>query len=468
MIGSRIPTLQSKGDDVRNMGRHNKFSRSLLTLVIPIALQNLISAAVGAADILMLGRINQSAMSAIALAGQITFVLTLFYFGLSTGAGILTAQYWGRKEPGAIRRVLIIACMFSGLVSILFFTASVCFPDVLVRIFTGDTELITYGAKYQRTVSFSYLAMSLSQMYLGVMRSMGKARFSATVSSMCLLLNITFNAVSIFVLFPGQPDRAVIGVAVATVLARCIELACCVAHSTKQDNIPFGLPGRDSIQKQLTRDYLRYTLPVQANYFVWGLATAATAAIIGHVNSDMVAANSIVGVVRNLAVVMCSGIAGGGSILVGKYLGSGDLQGAKKAGEKLYVYALLFGIIAGLSILLLMPFILGVASLNAQTQGYLKAMLYICAYYVVGKSLNSTVIGGIFPAGGDAKFGFWCDTIAMWGVILPLSFLCAFVWRVAPMLLYAVICLDELIKLPAALMRFRQYRWLNNIKRDFE
>jgi len=449
------------------MVKHNSFNRSLITLVIPIALQNLISATVGAADIIMLGMLSQSAMSAISLAGQITFVLTLFYFGLSTGAGILTAQYWGKKEPEAIRRVLSIACMLSVFVSTLFFIASVCFPGVLMRVFTSDAEFIAYGIKYQRTVSFSYLAMSLSQMYLGVMRSMGKARFSATVSSMCLLLNIALNAVSIFVLFPGQPDRAVIGVAVATVLARCIELACCLTHSTKQDNIPFGLPGRDSIQKQLTRDYLRYTLPVQANYFVWGLATAATAAIIGHVNSDMVAANSIVGVVRNLAIVLCGGIAGGGSILVGKYLGGGDIQGAKKAGKKLYAYALLFGVIAGLSILLLKPFILGAVNLNAPAQAYLNAMLYVCAYYCVGKSLNSTVIGGIFPAGGDAKFGFWCDTIAMWCIIIPVSLLCAFVWRIDPMLLYIIICLDEFIKLPVAALRFRQYRWLKNITRDF-
>ena len=449
------------------MVKHNSFNRSLVTLVIPIAMQNLISATVGAADIIMLGMLSQSAMSAVSLAGQITFVLTLFYFGLSTGAGILTAQYWGKKQPEAIRRVLSIACMLSGIVSILFFTASVCFPGVLMRVFTNDAEFIAFGIKYQRTVSFSYLAMSMSQMYLGVMRSMGKARFSATVSSTCLLINIALNAVSIFALFPGQPDRAVIGVAVATMLARCIELACCAVHSTKRDNIQFGLPIRDNIQKQLTRDYLRYTLPVQANYLVWGLATSATAAIIGHVNSDMVAANSIAGVVRNLAIVLCGGIAGGGSILVGKRLGGGNMQGAKEAGKKLYIYALIFGMIAGMSILLLKPFIFSAVSLNAPAQNYLNIMLYICAYYCVGKSLNSTVIGGIFPAGGDAKFGFWCDTIAMWGVILPISLLCAFVWRIDPMLLYAIICLDEFIKLPAALFRFRQYRWLKNITRDF-
>ena len=445
---------------------NNGFNRTLITLVAPIAVQNLISAAVSSADILMLGMINQSAMSAISLAGQITFVLMLFYMGLSAGAGILTAQYWGKNDTGAIRRVLSIACMFSVCVSILFCIASICFPDTLMRMFTNDTELISYGEGYQRAVSFSYLAMSLSQMYLCVVKSMGKAHFSAVVTSMCLMLNIALNALSIFVLFPDNPEKAIIGVAAATVSARVIELVCCVIHSLKQGNIRFCLPPRDNVQKLLLGDYFRYTAPIQANYIVWGCAVAATAAIIGHVSSDMVAANSIATVVKNLAVVLCSGIAAGGSILVGKYLGNGDMQTAKRIGNRLYLYALVFGALAGAAILLIKPLVFNVVDLNDAARETLNGMLYICAYYCVGKSLNSMSIGGIFCAGGDSKFGFWCDGIVMWGIIIPLGYLCAFIWHVQPVTLYMVLCLDELIKLPAATIRFRKYRWLHNITRD--
>lgn len=442
------------------------FNRTLIALVVPIALQNLISAAVSSADIVMLGIISQSALSAISLAGQITFVLTLFYLGLSTGASILTAQYWGKNNPSAIRRVLGIACMFSTCVSFLFFATSFGFPNVLMRVFTNDAELIAYGGKYLRVVSFSYLVMALSQMYLAIVRAMEKASFSAIISSASLLLNIVLNAISVFILFPHDPDKAIQGVAVATVIARLVELLCCYIHSRKCDGIRFGLPPRDNFQKLLLWDYIRVTVPIQANYIVWGGALAVTAAIIGHVSSDMVAANSFATVVKNLAIVLCGGIAGGGSIIVGKYLGSGDVLAAKKAGIRLYLYALLFGILAGGAILLVMPLIFKVVDLTETAQDYLHGMFYVCAYYCIGKSLNSTVIGGILPAGGDSKFGFWCDTIVMWGIILPLSFLCAFMWKVEPIVLYIVICLDEFIKLPFAALRFRQYRWLNNITRE--
>ncbi|WP_312027595.1 MATE family efflux transporter [Paenibacillus cucumis (ex Kampfer et al. 2016)] len=444
-----------------------EFNRELMTLVVPIALQNLISATVISVDVIMLGVISQSAMAAVSLAGQITFVLTLFYMGMSAGASILTAQYWGKKDTPAIQRILSIACMFSFCISILFFMTSLFLPVALMRLFTNDPELIQYGSRFLQFNSFSYLVMGLSQMYLSVIRSMEKAKIGAWISSLCLILNILFNALCIFVLFPSQPELAIAAVALATVLARFIELACCIVHSLTKGSIRFRLPVWDRIERNLLKDFLQYTLPVQGNYIVWGGALTATAAIIGHVNSDMVAANSIASVVKNLANVLCGGIAAGGSVLVGKYLGQGDMDKAKYAGNLMCKYAFIFGVVAGCTILVTKPLVYSLVNLNPIAQSYLDGMLYISAYYCVAKSFNATTIAGIFPAGGDSKFGLWCDTVVMWFVILPLSYLCAFVWQVSPIFLYLVISLDEVLKLPIAFMRYRQLKWLNNLTRNF-
>lgn len=446
---------------------NRSFNRELITLVIPIALQNLISATAVSADVVMLGIVGQSAMSAVSLAGQVTFVLTLFYMGMSTGAGILTAQYWGKKDLQTIRRVLSIACMFSVCISIIFFVVSLLFPDMLMRFFTKDEELIRYGARFLHMISFSYLAMSITQIYLGVIRSMENARLCAIIGSTGLLLNILFNALCIFIFYPGMPEMTITAVALATVFARFIELVWCVIHSVTRGTVRFQLPVRDAVQHNLLKDYLKYTIPVQGNYIVWGCALTATTAIIGHVNADMVAANSVASVVKNLAIVLCGGIASGGAVLVGKYLGHGEIELAKGAGNKMNRYSLIFGILAGITIWLMRPLVFQMVSLNAAAQGYLDGMLYICTYYCIAKSMNSTNISGIFCAGGDSKFGFWCDTVVMWGIILPLSYMCAFVWQLQPVLLYAVISLDEIIKLPFAYIRYRQYKWLNNITKDF-
>ncbi len=441
------------------------FNQQLIRLVIPIALQNLISALAVTVDVIMLGFINQSAMSAVSLAGQVTFVLTLFYMGLASGVGILTAQYWGKQDLNTIERVLSIGCTYSSVVSFFFFVISLLMPDVLMSLFTNNGELIRYGSKFLQALSFSYLVAGISQMYFSVIRSMENARLSAWISSICLILNILLNSLSIFILFPNDPDKAIVAVALSTVVARIIEFGICIVHSVK-GNIKLKFPKRDTAQRNLQRDYLKYTVPIQGNYMVWGCAITATAAIIGHIHADLVAANSVASVVKNLVIVLCGGIASGGSVLIGKYLGNGQIEMAKKAGTIIITYSIIFGILAGILTLLIKPFVFDVVSLDVQAQYYLNGMLFICAYYCIPKSMNSVTIGGIFVAGGDSKFGFWCDTIVMWAIILPLAYISAFVWQLPPIAVFAIICLDEVIKAPIAFIRYRQYKWLNNITRD--
>ena len=170
------------------------FARRLFALVLPIAFQNLISSLVNMADVVMVGSVRQSALSAVALAGQVTFVLMLFYFGISSGVGILTAQYSGKGDLLAVERVLGIDCGFSAAVSALFFLAALFMPENLMRILTNNKELIELGASYLRILSVSYLFMSLSQIYLGMLRSMGRAKLSATISSISLMFDTAITA----------------------------------------------------------------------------------------------------------------------------------------------------------------------------------------------------------------------------------------------------------------------------------
>ena len=442
------------------------FSRRMLALVLPIALQNLISALVNSADIVMLGRVSQNALSAVSLAGQITFALMLFYFGISTGVGVLAAQYWGKGDRAAIERVLGIGCFFSVVVSAAFFVAALLLPEALMRILTNDEALVALGAQYLRALSFSYLMMSLSQIYLCTIKSMEQVRLSAVISSTSLLLNIAGNAVAVFVLFPGDAERAVAGVAASTVLARVIELAWCLLHSRLRGRAKLRLRHLLHLDRPLLKDFIHYTLPVQGNYLVWGGALVATSAIMGHTSSDMVAANSVASVVRNLALVLCKGVAQGGAVLVGKELGAGRINEAKRDGGRVVRWALGFGALAGLLIVLTRPLTLAMGSLQADARTLLSGMLWVCAAYCVGNSLNSTVISGIFCAGGDARFGFLCDTIVMWGVIIPAGLVCAFVLHWPPLALYIVLSMDEYVKLPFMAAHYRKYGWLKNITRE--
>ncbi|MDR1591912.1 MAG: MATE family efflux transporter [Prevotellaceae bacterium] len=437
----------------------------MLALVLPIVAQNLITALVNMADVVLLGSIGQSAISAVSLAGQITFIVMLFTFGVGTGVGILTAQYWGKKDLTAIESIIGIGVGLLFIVSFAFFAVSVAIPKALMSLLTNDGELVTLGAQYLRIMSATYLLMSVSQVYINAVRSMEHTRLTAIISSVSLLFNVAFDAIVVFILFPGDIVMAVRGVAVATVLARIIELITCLALSSRGSVVRLRIKRILHFDRPLFSDFFKYAAPAQVNYLVWGGGLTATVAIMGHVGSDMVAANSVASVVRNLVMVLCTGIGQGGSILVGKSLGAGDIAKAKSDGFAVVKSALIFGILAGLILLTVRPLTV-LFDLTKNSKFILNGMLYISAVYCVGKSLNSTVIGGLFCAGGDAKFGLICDAITMWCVVIPLGLLFGFYLKVPPLILYAVLCMDEIVKMPFMVLHYRKYKWLKNITRE--
>lgn len=189
--------------------------------------------------------------------------------------------------------------------------------------------------------------------------------------------------------------------------------------------------------------------------------------IMGHLGSDAVAANSIANIVKNIIACVCLGIGTGSGILIGNELGRGDLEKTRLYGDKLCHVAIFVGVVSNLIILVGIPIILRCAgNLTDQAYSYLRFMLFICGYYMIGKSINSTVISGIFCAGGDTKFGFLCDTVTMWVVIVPLGAIAAFVLKLPVLMVYFLLNLDELIKLPAVYHHYKKYNWVKNLTKE--
>ncbi|MDD5864479.1 MAG: MATE family efflux transporter [Firmicutes bacterium] len=442
-----------------------QFPATVISLALPVTVQSLISAAVNYADVLMLSHVGQDAMSAVSQANQITFVLTLFYLGLSTGVTILSAQYWGSRNSCAIGQTLGLAMKCSMTVSAVFFLAAEGIPGVLMRLYTPDAALIGYGVTYLRILGVGYLAMGMSQMLLSSMKSVEQTGVCAVISSGGLLLNIGLNAIVIFILFPDNGEMAVAGTAVATVIARAAEAISCWIWMKTRNPVPWSLRWLKRGEPRLKSDFWHCTWKVQLNYLIWGGALSASAALVGYVSSDMVSANAVASSVRNLVIVGCTGMSTAGGILLGKYLGAGRLALAKQAGDRLRLWSILLGAAAGAVILVLRPVCLKFANLNEDASELLSIMLLICSVYCIGKSFNSTMVGGIFCAGGDTWFGLVCDTVGMWCVILPLAYLCAFRWQLPPKWIYLVLCLDEFVKMPFVALHYSKYKWLNNLTR---
>ena len=445
--------------------KDREFYKKIYQLVTPIVIQNLLSAAVGSADVVMLNYVSQSAISAVSLAAQYTNILFMFYYGLGTGATMLCAQYYGKGEYEPIRVVQGFAMRISLIASFAFAILALLKPELMMLVFTKDQELITLGATYLRYMSVTYLCWGILEIYLSVLRSIGEVKISMILNVTAFVLNIILNAVFIFGLF-GAPKMGVAGVALATMLSRVIELIGCFVVSLRQKEIKLNFLYMLKKNKLLMQDFIRLSLPALGNDIIWGLAFSMYSVIMGHLGSDVVAANSLVTVVRIFGATLCFGIGSGGTILLGNIIGMNRMEEAKECASKILKLAIITGALGGVVILLISPLVLEFADLTENAHKYLKYMLLINSYYIMGGAVNATLIAGVFRAGGDSRFGFICDTIDMWVYAVPLGFIAAFVLNLPVMAVYFLLCTDEFVKWPWVFKHYRSMKWLKNITRD--
>jgi len=449
------------------MKEKDTFYRQIWKLVLPILIQNLLSAAVNSSDVIMLNYVGQSAISAVSLASQYAGILFSVYYGLGTGATMLCAQYYGKRDMRAVEVVQGIALRFSLVFSLAFSLCAALIPNTMMKLFTDDAELIALGADYLRILSISYFCWGIIEVYFSVLRSVERVAICTVLNTMAFTLNIFLNAVFIFGLF-GAPKLGVVGVAIATSASRVIELIGCFIVSATSKDVKLRLSDIFTKNKVLFRDFVRLSLPALGNDIVWGTAFSMYSVIIGHMGTDAVAANSFVIVVRNLGTIFCFGVASAGGILLGKIIGENQLEAAREGAKKVMKLTIISAIVGGLIVLASMPVVLkfASASLSATAMHYLKWMLLINTYYISGTAVNTTLIAGVFRAGGDSRFGFICDTIDMWVYAVPLGFIAAF-WLDLPVLVvYFLLCTDEFVKWPWVIKHYRSGKWLNNITRD--
>ena len=435
-------------------------------LTWPIILQNLLSAAVTSADVIMLNFVGQAHIAAVSLAGQYASILFMVFYGLGTGVSMLCSQYYGKGDLHAIQVVEGIALRFSMLASLAFALSALFIPQWMMRAFTPDPELVALGAAYLRRVAAAYLCWGVIEIYLSVLRSVGRVAIATALNTVAFTLNILLNAVFIFGLF-GAPRLGAPGVAIATSLSRLIELLLAVIVSIRSRDVKLRLRYLFLHNRLLFRDYLTMALPAMANDVSWGLAFSMYSVIIGQfLGSDMVAANSFVTQVRSFGSVLCFSVASAGGILVGQLIGGDRKKHAEDAASAIMKLTVLAGVAGGLLILALTGPVLRFADLTPEGKGFLRPMLFMSSYNVIGAAVNTSLIAGIFRAGGDSRFGMICDTIDMWCYAVPLGFLAAAVLKLPPMWVYFLLCTDEFVKWPWVIRHYRSRKWLKNITRD--
>lgn len=440
--------------------RKRSLRKEIVRLALPIALQQFMTALVGACDAIMLGKLSQDAMSAVSLATQVTFVFNLFMFAFMAGENMFVAQYYGKGDYTGISQVFSLVTKICGCIAVVFLAGTLFFPEQLMRILTNEETLIVLGSEYLRVIGISYVFSGIAQIFLAIMKNCGAVNMSTLINGVMVILNIALNAVFIFGL-SGFPKMGIKGAALATVLATVVQFLWSVGYVLCRIRaVKFSLR---SCEKKLFGRFWQKTVPLLINNLAWGIGFSMYSVIMGHLGTDAVAANGIANISKNLVVCFCLGLGNAGSIIVGNRLGADRLQEAKEVGETLTKTAIIAGIVSGLVLIALSPFITKMVDLTPTARGYLQKMLLISSYYIAGKSVNCMTIGVIFAAGGDSKFGMLCDSVTLWCIIVPLGCICAFILKLPVMVVYFVLNLDEIIKLPVVYKHYKKYKWIKNL-----
>ena len=440
--------------------RKRSLRKEIVRLALPIALQQFMTALVGACDAIMLGKLSQDAMSAVSLATQVTFVFNLFMFAFMAGENMFVAQYYGKGDYTGISQVFSLVTKICGCIAVVFLAGTLFFPEQLMRILTNEETLIVLGSEYLRVIGISYVFSGIAQTFLAIMKNCGAVNMSTLINGVMVILNIVLNAVFIFGL-SGFPEMGIKGAALATVLATVVQFLWSVGYVLCRIRaVKFSLR---SCEKKLFGRFWQKAVPLLINNLAWGIGFSMYSVIMGHLGTDAVAANGIANISKNLVVCFCLGLGNAGSIIVGNRLGADRLKEAKEAGGTLTRTAIIAGIVSGLVLIVLSPFITKMVDLTPTARGYLQKMLLICSYYIAGKSVNCMTIGGIFAAGGDSKFGMLCDSVTLWCITVPLGCICAFILKLPVMVVYFVLNLDEIIKLPVVYRHYKKYKWIKNL-----
>ena len=446
--------------------RDRSFYKTALNIAIPIALQNLITFSVSMADTVMVGRLGEINLSAVAIANHLQFILMVLIFGVGGGASVMASQYYGKKDIGSIHKVMSIMYRLCIIITIIFILIAIFIPTQFMHIYTTDKEVILQGEKYLKILSISYIFYSLTNCTISVLRSVKTVRISLVVYSISLIVNIFFNYVFIFGKFGIKP-MGVQGAAIATVISRFSEFMTTlifIIYFEKKINLKF----KDLIKldNKIVKVFTKTSTPIILNELFWAIGSSMISIIVGRLGREVVAGNSINNVTNQFATLFIFGLSSASSVIIGNTIGKGDYEKAKEYANTICILSFVMGILSGVIILILRPFIVNLYNVSDYTKYIAKQIMISTAILAIFKSSASNIMMGILRGGGDNKFVFITEMIFMWLVSIPLGFYGAFVLKLPVFIVFLIIKSDEILKSVAGLLRVRSGKWIVDVTRN--
>lgn len=442
------------------------FYKTFFGLYIALVCQNVITLSVNLMDNIMLGRYGESALSGVTAVNQIQFVFQQLLMALGDGLVILCSQYWGKKNISSMKKIMAVAMQTGGMLAILLFCVVSIWPVQILKLFSADQMIIQEGVSYLGIIRFTYLFFAVTQILLAALRSTEVVKIASVLSLITLGINCSINYILIFGHF-GFPRMGTRGAAVGTLTARIVEVLILIYFIYKKEH-NLHLHIRDFLHRDLTMagDYLKVTLPIAAVSGLWGVNTALQTVILGHMTSAAIAANSAASNLFLMVKSTAVGAASATGIIIGKTIGAGDLKLAKIYSKRLQKLFVLIGVISGSLLFFLRVPVLSLYKLSPEAMELANTFLIILSVVCMTMSYQMPTNNGIIKGGGNTMFVIRMDLISIWGIVIPLSFIMAFVVKAPPAV--AVCCLnaDQIFKCVPAFLEANYGNWIRKLTRD--
>lgn len=460
--------------DTKDMFHDKVFLGKAFKIACPVAMQGMLNTVVNLADTMMIGTLGATAIAAVGLANKFFFVFTLLVFGVVSGSGVLAAQYWGNGDVKNIRKVLGLSLSIALGGAALFVLAGLLSPSGVMRIFTESEASIRLGAAYLAVVVLSYPFTAVTNVFVAMLRAVGKVTAPVATSCMAICTNIFFNFLFIFperavlkggrsITIPGL-GLGVVGAAYATLIARILEMAVLLTV-TYWKRWPVAARLREMIgyEKAFVAQFIRTASPVILNEFMWGLGTTMYSLAYGRMGDDAVAAITIATTIQDIVVVLFQGLSAATAVILGNEMGAGKLKRAEKYATYFFILQFLVTVTGGLLIAAGRWQVIGFYKITPQVAADVSALILIFVAYMPAKMFNYVNVVGVLRSGGDTKMCLFLDTSGVWAIGVPLAFLGGLVWKLTICQVYALVMLEEVYKMVLGYWRYRQKKWLKNL-----
>jgi putative MATE family efflux protein len=454
------------------MIKDRNFYRSILRLSFPTAIQSLLSLLVVMADNVMVTRLDDMGynLAAVSQSNSVTAFSNVAMSGIASGAVVLISQYWGKKDIKRIKPICATAMAACLGIALFFIMLIFLFPSGILRLVISakEVEVTALARIYLPTVSLSYLPFAVSAAVIGILRGVEVVRVTLYAALCSLIANIGLNYVLIFGKL-GFPAMGVQGAAIATVLARLIEMGLVMYYLFRVQGV-LPLKPRDLLahRRWAWIDFGKYSLPVALVDAQWALVGVLKMVVIGQLGRVMINASAVTDMMMRLGTMFTSALAGGAAVLVGKAVGSKDYTLVRQYSKTIQVMFFFIGLMMALIVYLLrVPFV-ALYRMEPETAAVAILMIVITAPTLVGTSYHASCFVGINRGAGDNRFVMIVDMICGWLIVLPLTALSAFVLHMPFQWIYFVTRIDQSFKWLIAYLRLRGNKWIHLVTREDE